>query len=284
MQRMNGLLHTTSLELVQNNSLHSDPVIGHKRPWSTSHADDTNQDSIDKPQSRFKRSIAIPNAPYKLTPSLITNLEPESLGEGEYTQRHKLAATPSSTLDPELHLSHSLYGLPTQLVENFAALGINHIYPWQRNCLRGPGLLSGERNLVYCAPTGGGKSLVADCKPAPTKQRHQCADTDRASSVLMLKRIINQSDSKALLVLPYVALVQEKVRWLRQLVQSLKFPVSEVKDAQPPFNARPSPGSLRVVGFFGGGKVRASWNDFDIGVCTLEKVHAKLHYFAVLHC
>lgn len=99
----------------------------------------------------------------------------------------------------------------------------------------------------------------------------------------MLKRIISESDSKALLVLPYVALVQEKVRWLRQLVQGLKFPASEVKDAQPPSYSRPGPGTLRVVGFFGGGKVRACWTDFDIGVCTLEKVHARLCYFTLLH-
>lgn len=88
----------------------------------------------------------------------------------------------------------------------------------------------------------------------------------------MLKRILHQRESKALLVLPYVALVQEKVRWLRQLAQGLTFPAPPEKDVHAPFNARPSQDGLRVVGFFGGGKVRATWNDFDIGVCTLEKV------------
>ncbi|KAM0643910.1 hypothetical protein ACHAQF_002094 [Verticillium nonalfalfae] len=74
-----------------------------------------------------------------------------------------------------------------------AGNGIWHktIYPWQKACLLGPGLLSGEKNLIYSAPTGGGKSLVAD--------------------VLMLKRVLEDKDAKAILVLPYVALVQEKV-------------------------------------------------------------------------
>lgn len=259
MQRMNGLLHTTSLQLVQNNHAHApapvDPVAGQKRSWS---AADPNPDPAARPPPPpilFKRSIALPQAPSKLIPSAITTPGPPSSTseEGEYTQRHKLAATPSSSLDPELHLSHAVYGLPAPLVANFATLGINHIYPWQRNCLKGPGLLTGERNLVYCAPTGGGKSLVAD--------------------LLMLKRILHSRESKALLVLPYVALVQEKVRWLRQLVEGLKLPSPVEKDPHAPFNARPTPDGLRVVGFFGGGKVRATWDDFDIGVCTLEKAN-----------
>lgn len=167
MQRMNGLFHTTSTQLAHNSHTHAaEPFIGQKRPWSvSSNGNDPTPDlGAQPPPSLFKRHIALPHAPSKLTPSLITTLGPPSLGEGEYTQRHKLAATPSSSLDPELHLSHTIYDLPPQLVTNFASLGINHIYPWQRNCLKGPGLLSGERNLVYCAPTGGGKSLVADCK------------------------------------------------------------------------------------------------------------------------
>jgi replicative superfamily II helicase len=61
-----------------------------------------------------------------------------------------------------LSLAHKAYGLPDELIANFTKLGIKQIYPWQRNCLQGPGLLTGEKNLIYSAPTGGGKSLVAD--------------------------------------------------------------------------------------------------------------------------
>ncbi|KAI4149896.1 MAG: hypothetical protein L6R39_002399 [Caloplaca ligustica] len=80
-------------------------------------------------------------------------------------------------------------------------MGIRSIYPWQSSCLLGRGLLTGEKNLVYTAPTGGGKSLVAD--------------------ILMLKKVLEGLRAKAILVLPYVALVQEKVNWLRKAVEGV---------------------------------------------------------------
>ena len=67
-------------------------------------------------------------------------------------------------------------------MKNFTSLGIDSIYPWQSSCLLGRGILNGETNLVYSAPTGGGKSLVAD--------------------VVMLKRVIEDPKKKAILVLP----------------------------------------------------------------------------------
>lgn len=89
----------------------------------------------------------------------------------------------------------------------------------------------------------------------------------------MLKRILGEKGTKALLVLPYVALVQEKVRWLRNVVKELRYPDdSDTDENKSIWRRRADEGSVRVVGFFGGGKVRATWQDFDIGVCTLEKV------------
>lgn len=92
----------------------------------------------------------------------------------------------------------------------------------------------------------------------------------------MLKRIIEEPESKALLILPYVALVQEKVRWLRTVVQGLAPNIDpealEKQKANSIWRLRPDHDSLKVVGFFGGGKIRSTWQDFDIGICTLEKV------------
>jgi len=113
-------------------------------------------------------------------------------GQSAYSQRRELALTPTTTCNPLLDLCHSAYGLSKQLVDNFASVGIKSIYPWQSECLLKSGALRGEKNLVYTAPTGGGKSLVAD--------------------VLMLKKVIDNPGKKAMLVLPYVALVQEKIR------------------------------------------------------------------------
>lgn len=90
----------------------------------------------------------------------------------------------------------------------------------------------------------------------------------------MLKRIIEEPGTKALLILPYVALVQEKVGWLRKIVQNVKLLNDQSTDdvSNRPWRQRADYGTVRVVGFFGGGKIRASWDDFEIGVCTLEKV------------
>jgi DNA polymerase theta len=90
----------------------------------------------------------------------------------------------------------------------------------------------------------------------------------------MLKRILAEPQSKALLVLPYVALVQEKVQWLRTVVEGLALPSDdpELDDSTRLWRRRADEGTVRVVGFFGGGKIRATWADFDIGVCTIEKV------------
>ncbi|VTT70701.1 unnamed protein product [Fusarium fujikuroi] len=256
MKSMRGLLHTTSVETSneQKTTFATTSVAGHKRSLSTVGEEHHFRASSSRATIQFQRAVSLPSAPPRISVSRIVRLD-ERVGPSEYSQRRAIAATPTSSCDPELELSHSIYGLPQQLVDNFSSLGINQIYPWQKACLKGPGLLTGEKNLVYCAPTGGGKSLVAD--------------------VLMLKRILEEKGTKALLVLPYVALVQEKVRWLRSVVQGLRL-ASEttVDDDKRIWRRRADENTVRVIGFFGGGKVRATWADFDIGVCTLEKANA----------
>ena len=168
------------------------------------------------------------------------------------SQKPHLSWKPSSSSNPLLKLSHLRYGLPEQLVQNLASLGIKYIYPWQSSCLLGRGLLDGDKNLVYTAPTGGGKSLIAD--------------------VLMLKRILENPRAKAILVLPYVALVQEKVNWLRRVGDGVNKDVEVSSQIPEPKRPRwPPSSSVRVAGFFGGSKSRATWADVDIAVCTFEK-------------
>ncbi|KAK6587192.1 hypothetical protein PZA11_000482 [Diplocarpon coronariae] len=184
---------------------------------------------------------------------------PGSHGPSEYSQRKALALTPSGTANPLLDLSHPAYGLPQMLTSNLESLGIKSIYPWQSECLLRSGGLGGEANLVYTAPTGGGKSLVAD--------------------ILMLKKILDNPEKKALLVLPYVALVQEKLKWLRKVVDG----ISKAKDASnlpkrpTAWRSREDENTVRVAGFFGGSKIKSSWHDMDIAVCTIEKVFGDPH-------
>jgi len=91
----------------------------------------------------------------------------------------------------------------------------------------------------------------------------------------MLKRVIECPGRKAILVLPYVALVQEKLRWLRRVVEGITKvgPFSPDKKGHIlKFRTCGDENSVRVVGFFGGSKSKATWADTDIAVCTIEKV------------
>lgn len=51
--------------------------------------------------------------------------------------------------------------LPVEIMEGYKRRGVKKHYDWQEECLMQPGVLNG-RNLVYCAPTSGGKSFVAE--------------------------------------------------------------------------------------------------------------------------
>lgn len=156
-------MHTTSVETTHEHktTFATTSVAGHKRSSSTTGEEQKFRPPASRTAVQFQRAVSLPAVAPRISASRIVRLD-ERIGPSEYSQRRTIAATPTSSCDPELDLSHPTYDLPQQLVDNFASLGIKQIYPWQKSCLKGPGLLSGEKNLVYCAPTGGGKSLVAD--------------------------------------------------------------------------------------------------------------------------
>ncbi|KAJ2905036.1 hypothetical protein MKZ38_006429 [Zalerion maritima] len=257
MDNYTGLLHKTTIQSAREKgrmSFKTNAVAGQKRPFNderitSTTARTTNNSHFSRPHTREKPRIK---------PGLVVDVE-QSIpsGPSEYTQREEISATPRASVDPYLSLSHLRYGIPQELVRNLEDMGINQIYPWQKQCLLGPGLLSGEKNLVYSAPTGGGKSLIAD--------------------IMMLKKVVMDPSAKALLVLPFVALVQEKVRWLRNIVRGIhREPPptsSRYENDKNPWRQRADRDAVRIVGFFGGSKVRATWHDFDIGVCTIEKAN-----------
>lgn len=255
-----GTWHKTTFQAAKERQtiLQATTVVGNKRPYDDFHTPSLDGES-SKHRGHSRTASTLPRELPRLVASEI-RAATESSGPSEYTQRKVFHATPSSTADPMLDLSHPAYRLPRALVSNFAALGIKAIYPWQKQCLLGPGLLQSDSNLVYSAPTGGGKSLVAD--------------------VLMLKKVIEDRDAKALLVLPYVALVQEKARWLRAVVNGISRETINglVKDEERKlWRRRADEDIIRVVSFFGGSKVKATWADFDIGVCTIEKANALIN-------
>ena len=256
MENRQGIFHTTTIQTAKAQAQsHNAKILAGQKRTALEVGSQTDRLPGSHGHLRFQRASSHAREKPRLVASPIRFTHQSSFQDAsEHSQRRAVDATPTSTLDPLLNLSHGVYGLPRDLVENFAALGIKTIYPWQKQCLLGPGLLRGEKSLVYTAPTGGGKSLVAD--------------------VLMLKRVLADRDSKALLVLPYVALVQEKVRWLRNVVHDIvrEQPQNAVPIDDKIWWRRPGADSVRVIGFIGGSKTKATWADFDIGVCTIEKV------------
>lgn len=180
MKSMQGLLHKTTLQLAQERkdnytTFQTTSIAGQKRTLSDGAGQLGQPASASDGTVRFQRASTLPASGKKLSASSIVNVGAQG-GTSEYSQRLQFAATPTVNHDPELDLAHPTYGLPEQLVQNFASLGIKQIYPWQKNCLKGPGLLKGDKNLVYCAPTGGGKSLVADCEMPRDQSFGQGAD------------------------------------------------------------------------------------------------------------
>ena len=92
------------------------------------------------------------------------------------------------------------YQLPEGLVAAYRAKGLNSLYDWQAECLHSdPEVLSGNKNLLYCAPTSGGKTMV--------------------SEVLMFRKV-HLTKKQAFFILPYVSVVTEKEESLKKLLKT----------------------------------------------------------------
>eukprot|EP00760_Papus_ankaliazontas_P019513 PhM_4_TR18031/c1_g1_i3/m.37170/K02349/POLQ; DNA polymerase theta len=110
-----------------------------------------------------------------------------------------------SKMEPNVRSKHDLevFSVPHVVIREYVKMGVRQLYPWQKACLETPGVLpsaSTSTNLVYCAPTSGGKTLVAE--------------------VILIRRYVAQK-RKSLFVLPYVAVVEEKTGYFSTLLEPL---------------------------------------------------------------
>lgn len=111
------------------------------------------------------------------------------------------------------------WGLPVALVEKYRSAGVERLFPWQLDCLltengncwrrRPEGgsdgteqpLQQGGRNLVYSAPTSGGKTMVVE---------------------LIILRTVATRPGLVLFVVPFVSLAEEKARYLQDVWADLQ--------------------------------------------------------------
>ncbi|XP_065179224.1 DNA polymerase theta-like [Sycon ciliatum] len=100
---------------------------------------------------------------------------------------------PAADLADNLKLA--AWGIPDSVVKHFGNAGVSHLFPWQAECLVQRDVLAG-RNLVYSAPTSGGKSIVAE--------------------LLLLKRVL-ETRRRAILILPFVSVAREKAKHLQRV-------------------------------------------------------------------
>ncbi|RWS26877.1 hypothetical protein B4U80_10485 [Leptotrombidium deliense] len=111
------------------------------------------------------------------------------------------------------------WNLPESVVKWFEDHGIQHMFPWQAECLKKSKILEGK-SLVLSAPTSAGKTMISD--------------------VLLLKNA-TRTKKKTLIILPYVSVTREKMLTLKSMFRESGIRVGGFMGGTQP------PGGLQAV-------------------------------------
>ncbi|XP_032732393.1 helicase POLQ-like isoform X2 [Lontra canadensis] len=137
----------------------------------------------------------------------------ETLLSEEISVAKKTIESSSDDLGP-------FYSLPSKVRDLYVQFkGIEKLYEWQHTCLT-LNSVQERKNLIYSLPTSGGKTLVAE--------------------ILMLQELLCRRRD-VLMILPYVAIVQEKISGLSSFGIELGFFVEEYAGSKgkfPPIKRR----------------------------------------------
>lgn len=172
------------------------------------------------------------------------------------------------------------WGVPLKVVKRYDNKGVLKLFQWQIDCLsinNGKVLLNGE-NLVYSAPTSGGKTIVAELLMLRrlgllqkslfngTHTQASIYNTATVNSVAMANENGN-TDHRAgtgtiFFIVPYVALVEEKSEYFREMWDDMNICVKAFHGGDE--------GSSQTAA---GSGVCDITPDIDIAVCTIERAN-----------
>jgi DNA polymerase theta len=164
--------------------------------------------------------------------------------ELKYVRPRDASLVPAKRAAPNDDIKSLAYhGMPQYIVDNYAQKGVKELFNWQAECLSLQKVQRGG-NIVYSAPTSGGKTLVAE--------------------ILMIRNLIKNPgrNKKVLFIMPYKSLVREKAESLKILVKAGRGGGQQ---------GRPSP--LLYVARVVGGHTPTDLYRANIICCTPEKAN-----------
>lgn len=94
------------------------------------------------------------------------------------------------------------WGIPISVCEKYKSRGVLELFPWQIECLiqQHNASLQGKDNLIYSAPTSGGKTFICE--------------------MLMLQRLVKKH-GLILFIVPFISLVEEKTKYFQEIWSDL---------------------------------------------------------------